>query len=1382
MYWRLVCCNAKATIPTACNCFSVTYHTAAFLNGFIPHASVSEPTAFCIQQKGNALLINLTSARGKRNRSSSWALGEDPFATMPRAAANSRLSDDDGNPLDDDDPEIPIAPFSKSADRGLSLEEQAAFEKEAVKGFGSIKWEAVGNPSSARVVIGYAASLGWEQFKREAAFFRSKMQEKLGNQKPDVGTLFNYFFGPETPMFSLYKEHACFLNYETFLRFLFNYVLSCAYQLSPRQLFDKNSFLKQTNGLDKEAYNKHWNFIGNACLPKRHERYRSTALSTPGLNPLWRRHEDLLNDEARKFFIEGFPHELETTLDDDKAHIENRGYSAGLKNVKHVRDNRNGHTCHTLVHSFSQVPIHISWERVGGDSSEKAAQRIYSSAINPVAAPGGGNMHRCEVSMDRGYYLQATLEWIMKSGAKIHASTVKRQHCIPMTFDQKKTANDKRKHIPVKGAKTLFTMRGKFADRYLYCLCYRDGKAHNTLGLSTTHGEVPQWDLVPYNAGDINNWYDNRQITKEEVYMKAFESVRTDFDETKKESDYVQVSDELLQEILATDIRPLTVGQGDPGWFEMRKFALTSSTTDVSIGSCSGNEDFLGHPEAWAQLALVLGHNTALPAEEDDAEEAEATEATDTAVDETRDPSDAQDSSHNSDDDESSGNGRQDQEAATLRFSLEDIMNDDGRASSALHTIQNNETDDRFLSDARSILTKLGKNLSKAADEGKKNETDLKSFKTLLQADKRFRPFVFKGRAEHVKIGKKLGVTFRNERSNLMILEDINEFLQSHPSATIAAAEPSGGVAPNLRREMTQRKKALQGKDKLRCATYSAAWLEPLEGKAKMWSLRGHELEREIMRSCLEEHRDPDVLSPILLKEACRAPIVEKKGERRYARDSIDFLAVARDLGRNKDKEDSFQADPDSSSDSSVHEFVIGVEVKSRLSFKRDQAERLFADQVRHRLGLDRTPREMKTKYFEVDADSDEFRALVPDRHEAIQTIHHAYVYDLEVVLLLVGDDDSGVLYGIFVNISDEVRSIYGKVLEDIYKVSLEWIYKPRANEEDVDKPTDEELSDTILPCIPVNGAALDLQSFKMQVAVWRGINLTLPRYPIPRLKGVLPVPFSRWNMKKGGSDSTTLLIDNNAPSVPNQGSNQSIVCARMFMIQFVWIHRLFQIGGAKEDLDFYSCLQRCRDSATMRSSMKGTLLAIAKHIEILLNGHDVDLMAEQMASSLAIASSPANQRQTRSAAETETLVLPSFDTGKTPKGKVKKQIEAMELKSRQNKLDGNGQRYLDRLKRCTGHHVHRLTESFEERGAGAEGTCAHCNKRTNDYCILCKRWLCYKKSAEAEKLDGWVPQVKLKVGGKTLYVNNSCFRIGHAEAIHEHLSETNTSLRLKYN
>ena len=70
--------------------------------------------------------------------------------------------------------------------------------------------------------------------------------------------------------------------------------------------------------------------------------------------------------------------------------------------------------------------------------------------------------------------------------------------------------------------------------------------------------------------------------------------------------------------------------------------------------------------------------------------------------------------------------------------------------------------------------------------------------------------------------------------------------------------------------------------------------------------------------------------------------------------------------------------------------------------------------------------------YSVIDWNNDDFSHYIEHPKEAIQLLHHAYVYDFEYVLLLIGNKRPQVVSGIFVRFDDDIKDSYGNVLENL--------------------------------------------------------------------------------------------------------------------------------------------------------------------------------------------------------------------------------------------------------------------------------------------------------------------------------------------------------------
>ncbi|CAB9497204.1 unknown protein [Seminavis robusta] len=1148
-----------------------------------------------------------------------------------------------------------VLPFHREDDIGWRMD--LSEEEEIIQSSKKL-WKMVDTVDETKATVGLALGTSWEQAKDEMEFFRDKMEQKTGSRRPKLREIIHLIFGPPSTVFRAFVAEGIFQDTEhaTFIRFLTTFFMSCCYQLSTKQLFDKDSRIKMDGAMTKEEYTTTWNRIGAASTPSMEDRNKN--LTPPGLVPFWVKLEVAFNAYSREIFVEGQQ----------------------------------------------------------SDSSEIATQRCFRGAITPLAAPGTapGDLLHVRTGQDRGYTNASLLHnYFMKSGAKITAGTVRRQHCIPMTYCQKLLKGDKRIDIPKTGPKTFFTMETTSHGRKLYCFAFRSGtggikpKDGVTLGISTEFGAVPEWELVLENPRDLQ-WYDGATpLSVEEKIRKCFNNLPRD----STDADSKKLSDEFVQRLRGLPVTALNTTQGTPEWFLLRRFSLTSSTTDRAIAVCTGEEDWLEHPDSWKTIKDCLA-GIQEPQEEPEVPILQLPPHVQEADEEKEEEKVEQE--------EAKEEAKEEEPVAVAveEVTLETLLSDATLAAK----INNDEEDEVVMTvvEMQSVLRELGHDLSKAKDLVRKEAADRKTFEAWLTVSHKLKKYWFKKLsdltriAEGLEIDTTVALASRNKRD--AIRKAINEHLLANPDAVIDVEE----VVPRARQKADTSK--LSDKLKLQHSVIRAGYLEPLSAVATKYTRRGHQLECHIMRDCLKEHAVDATESPLKLTAACSAPLVMSRSHN-FARDSIDFIAMVADGT------------------------LIGVEIKARLGKKKDQQETQHVDQIRRLLGQDRTPRQRRVKYFEVDASSAEYATMVGNKHEAVQVLHHAFVYGFDCILLLVGDTCGEVMYGVFITVSAALREAYGHVLSDIYNNTLSWIHD--RNEET--KPIDEQLK-AVLDQIVVNAAAIDNHSFRMDLALWRDVDRNIDK-PIPRLARVIPLVFSFWNAIKGGSDATTNLLWHCNYSVPSK-ENQSIAVARMLSLSAVHVHRLLQLSTAKEDLSFYPSLKRYRDSASERRPFKKSL----------------NMMIGEMTNKRARAVSPQTPpreqgtgRATRSQANIQRLDLPMLATGRTPHRNVAAKIIKFEQEQASGKIDAKSSVVVDRTRNCPGFPIFRVGADGSINGSGSRGRCAHCGCQTHCWCLHCKRWLCDGLSKKAEQQTDFKPHIVVNADSdKPLYGQSSCFFVHH--------------------
>lgn len=177
-------------------------------------------------------------------------------------------------------------------------------------------------------------------------------------------------------------------------------------------------------------------------------------------------------------------------------------------------------------------------------------------------------------------------------------------------------------------------------------------------------------------------------------------------------------------------------------------------------------------------------------------------------------------------------------------------------------------------------------------------------------------------------------------------------------------------------------------------------YMKPLTGKSKEWCKLGHELEVPLVKQFISDCN--------WVTAVYKAGLVQMR-ERPYIKDSIDFLGVGRD-GNNEGR-------------------LFGVEVKGGVT-----PGTLFKERERGaRLGLV-LGQERRSKYEQFAWDEDALSLYLESRHEAVQILHHAVTYSLNVVVLLIGNRKGVIEAGIIMHFDNVIKSGHLNVLQFLFE------------------------------------------------------------------------------------------------------------------------------------------------------------------------------------------------------------------------------------------------------------------------------------------------------------------------------------------------------------
>ena len=166
----------------------------------------------------------------------------------------------------------------------------------------------------------------------------------------------------------------------------------------------------------KEDYNAFWRKINSTGLPPDGDdtnyaldQSRNWGYAT---SCLWLSVQNALNEDLKGLTIKGFDGRMSVTIDDDKVHYSTPEGRAGLKLVKHVRDNRNGHVLNTAAFTLLGLVIGVAALRVR-ESTQASVEWLLNQQI------GTGNLNNLELNMDRGYWLLQFCVNLLKRGADL---------------------------------------------------------------------------------------------------------------------------------------------------------------------------------------------------------------------------------------------------------------------------------------------------------------------------------------------------------------------------------------------------------------------------------------------------------------------------------------------------------------------------------------------------------------------------------------------------------------------------------------------------------------------------------------------------------------------------------------------------------------------------------------------------------------------------------------------------------------------------------------------------------------------------------------------------------------------------------------------------
>ena len=255
-----------------------------------------------------------------------------------------------------------------------------------------------------------------------------------------------------------------------------------------------------------------------------------------------------------------------------------------------------------------------------------------------------------------------------------------------------------------------------------------------------------------------------------------------------------------------------------------------------------------------------------------------------------------------------------------------------------------------------------------------------------------------------------------------------------------------------------------------------------------------------------------------------------------------------------------------------------------------------------------------------------------------------------------------------------------------------------------------------------------------------------LPK-PFPSFKRFIPGIYAYWNSVKGGSDTTTKLMDDCVLRVPrNHLNSETAAIARLIMLLLATFHRLLQVINANPEND-YPSLAHYRNAASHRTSFHFSILqchlAFKNALEQHQNPAPPNNALQPINQNAAELRRNPNRRRVANVVPEETnfgAVL-HMATPKKMNYHLKQGVALTPVKEMVRKCEGIPMKTHPR-KTCK---------------------CCVCGSNTAWFCAGCKRWFCMERR-DTERNGKRLQLYAHTIGGKVQTFQKACFHEGHEQ------------------
>jgi hypothetical protein len=1109
------------------------------------------------------------------------------------------------------------------------------------------KWKDMLNEDfPCEIVMDKTKAFQWSHQKKEIEYIKSRIRMKVGldceeeEEEEQASRLtekdvFELVFGRSSVLATFFEQEigVSLLNY---LKFLQVYALQSAYSVSSSQLFAQDSLLNPPRNTTAREYNDIWKEMANK------NKLNGTQISSVRrMDPLWYKLESRLNEWLRSITFEGRQGDISVSIDDDKVHFElaneRKADTFNLKFQKHVRANRNGITAHTCVSSAGLVPMAIAFERKNDTTATCYKRMMDTLTRNNEDCSRAGALRNIIPNSDRAYNgLNFVFDYLIANGARPEGTTIRSLNQWPFTYDQKPSASDKRTYIDSAGAPTLFLkVYENNLNQKIYATAFRNGTGGVVTSISSMHGKH-SWEGKVEKPNDLLMYKEDSKSLIPKFFQRQ--------NDVLPSQERIEEENDMLQELLSTTIRAITLTQSSADWHYMRKFSLTSSQSHAAFLISFPK---FGDSNHWRMVASFFDEQSLIGS-----------------------------LSSESDDDETQEDEEQELlDQASYQAYFENIT--DQPSVDIIRDILNNDTVFASTDEANSFYMNMENDLRKEVQilltSHVRNESHRLTFKkkevlTWLQKNNENRMYLaFNSEGlKHLlrERGLNLPGRFSYDRAISLLVEDASS------STTTTARVNLNHVEHAAMRCILER-----------------SFLKHQKGEEREYCKQGHKLEAPIMKQWINETMDSssdiDVQGATCL--GCYTTGLAARKNAIHARDSIDFILSV-------EMED---------------ESIVpwGVEIKSRLTLPTANTEINLAYETgkHNRINMNEALR------------------YIPKADERWQVAQHAYVYDLDTVVLIIGDAQGQLIRSVIVDFTLAFRDAFGRVLFDIRSMTLDWFYFPL--EEALEGRVDGRKIKPFVVKIPedVHRVAETLPSIggreSFQGTANLCMSLNILDLPFPTFNRLIPTVCSHWNLTKGGSDVTTKMMDDKLVKIPKAHINMETVAVNRFIgLVCVVMTRLCQIVTNRSEK---RSLLHYRNAANQRWSMHKVCVSIYRHAETM-----IERLCTPNPRQIVMITPPHNARRQPRRQKINGIIpeditfLPAQSSCPTP--------HRLQQKLKQGNLP---QDLSDTITECTGYPMQYLPSNTRSK-------CALCQKNTKWRCMKCKRFLCLSRSIPTNCTD----------------------------------------------